>query len=233
MKEIKKIYSFCRNNLDLNDAKLPDEYFYASLPLCIIDSVFSIGVHYNSTKNTVSKYCDYFSLQKTRKDNGRFPEIPEQENIDEFIRKIELIGIEKFSEDVLKNRQRTSTRNGILKTEATLEFSKILSEYEINYFQDVKKIYSNESFETKIRNIPGQKSGISLQYFFMLAGDENLIKPDRMIIRFLERTLNRKISNDDSQNILLETCELLKEKYPSMNPRILDNLIWRYERGRI
>mgnify|MGYP003466554474 CR=1 FL=1 len=37
--------------------ELGDEYFYASLPLCVIDAVYSIGVRYGSVRNVIRRYC--------------------------------------------------------------------------------------------------------------------------------------------------------------------------------
>ena len=36
-------------NFDLGNAKLPKEYFYSNLPLCVLDAIYSIGVRYTST----------------------------------------------------------------------------------------------------------------------------------------------------------------------------------------
>ncbi len=68
--EIKKLSEYCDRVLDLKNARLGDEYFYQSLPLCIIDAVFSIGVKYEGTRRTVIRYCDYFNLQRIREDKG-------------------------------------------------------------------------------------------------------------------------------------------------------------------
>src|ERR1700684_1819151 len=43
--------------LNLAEATLGREHSYASLPLCIIDAVFSIGVRYESTKRTVIRWA--------------------------------------------------------------------------------------------------------------------------------------------------------------------------------
>jgi len=40
---------FCKQTLDLVSVK-PNMEVYASLPLCVIDAVFSIGVRYASTE---------------------------------------------------------------------------------------------------------------------------------------------------------------------------------------
>ena len=59
-------------------------------------------------------------------------------------------------------------------------------EYEDYVFDDDDSLRwcYNELLEKKIKEIPGQKSGLSFKYFLMLVGNENLIKPDRMIIRY-------------------------------------------------
>jgi hypothetical protein len=84
----------------------------------------------------------------------------------------------ELATSIFRNKQRTSSVSGVLKVEAIVHFLKELSNKGINYFQDLENISTN--FESKIKEIKGQKSGISLQYFYMLAGNDRLIKSDRM-----------------------------------------------------
>ncbi len=42
----------------LEPLPLPSEFYYPSLPLCIIDAVYSIGVTYTSTRKTVIRFCE-------------------------------------------------------------------------------------------------------------------------------------------------------------------------------
>ena len=44
--------------IGLEPVGVSQEYRYASLPLCVIDAVFSIGVKYTSTQATVARFCD-------------------------------------------------------------------------------------------------------------------------------------------------------------------------------
>ena len=50
--DISKFVTYCENTLDLHQKLIvnketdPNETFYKSLPLCIIDAVFSIGIKY-------------------------------------------------------------------------------------------------------------------------------------------------------------------------------------------
>lgn len=48
--------------LDLAGARLPCEYYYSSVPLCVIDAVFSIGVRYGRVRAVVKRYCDHLEF---------------------------------------------------------------------------------------------------------------------------------------------------------------------------
>ena len=60
----KLIYDKCLAELSLATAELSREYYYDSLPQCVIDAVFSIGVKYGSTRKTVIKYCEKFNIKR-------------------------------------------------------------------------------------------------------------------------------------------------------------------------
>jgi len=230
--DINKLIVFCERFLKLQCAKLDNEYFYRSLSLCVIDAVYSIGVSYEGTRNTVIKYCRYYDLPMFRTDRNIIPAIEDQEPIAAFVEKIKSRGIEYFTSKVFDNRQRTSATNGILKADAVLRFAKILLKYNVNYFQDVQSLSTNDDFEHDIKTIPGQNSGISLKYFFMLAGSDDLIKPDRWIKKFLNGAIHKHVSDQDAQKLLFGACEKLKITYPNLTPRLLDNVIWEYERNK-
>jgi hypothetical protein len=101
----------------------------------------------------------------------------------------------------------------------------------VEYLQDVAKLLQNATFETAVKDIPGQHSGISLNYFFMLAGVEELIKPDRMIQRYLERVLQRKVEILECQGLLAAAVGELRHEFAHLTPRLLDSLIWERQRG--
>lgn len=226
---IENIVSYVKKNIDLRNPKLGTEYYYNSLPLCVIDAIYSIGVRYASTQNTVERFCSYFDLQKNRH-NGLPPESG-QISTTELINIYNKYHYQKMANDVYENKQRTSPVNGILKSQAVLLYSKILHKYGVEYFQDISKIENNKEFEKEVFAIPGQKSGISTKYFFMLAGNEDFIKPDRMIIRFITDATGVKAPKpSDCQAILLEVCNILSKEHDELTPRVLDHLIWNFQR---
>ena len=209
--EIEQVSERCKSVLNLADAHQVDEFQYGSLPLCVIDTVFSIGVRYSSTEKVVERFCTYFGIPRLSKSG--VPATSQQMPISEFCASYVPLGIEGMARDVYRNWQRTSTRNGLL-----------------NYFQDVERILGEPVFEADIQAIPGQRSGISLRYFYMLAGSSAYIKPDRMVERFVRAAIGRTLGVSELHTILLAVCKNLTEVYPRLTPRALDHAIWSYQR---
>jgi hypothetical protein len=228
--KVETISAYCRAHLDLTQAVLTDQaYSYYSLPLCVIDAVFSIGVRYSSTEATVRRFCESFQLPLSR--GAQAPAREEQLSVGEFLRINREYGAERMAAEIYRNRQRTSTKGGILKAEAAMRFAQALADHGVDCFQDVSKVLGNTEFEAAIKEIPGQRSGVSLRYFCMLVGDTNFIKPDRMIKRFLYSATGEQLTDDECQRALAEACAVLAKDYPNLTPRALDNLIWKYQRN--
>lgn len=225
------VTNFCLNHLpDLKEVKLDREYYYAHLPLCVVDSVFSMGVKYESVRNVIGRIGGMFNNNLFRAFGSEPGDTSQQISIREFQQILGSTTPEELAEKIYGNRQRTSTQNGILKAAAVNQFLQVLADFEVDYFQDVPKLFTNKSFELHIKSIPGQASGICLSYFFMLAGNDTLIKPDRMVEAFLTGIVGRKCTLAESQEILTEASNLLGERGYEMNPRLLDNVIWNYQR---
>lgn len=226
---ITTVTKFCIDNLVL-DSELGDEYYKASMPLCVVDAVFSISVNYECVKNAIQRLCGYYNIQQSAKSRSTIPDINAQLSTTHFLRLFAGKTPEQLANDVFRNRQRTSTRSGILKAEAVIRFLKVLKDFNAEYFQDIPKLIEDESFEHCIKSIPGQGSGTSLKYFFMLAGSDNLIKPDRMILRFLHRATGQILSLEQCQIILYGVAKELNKEGYNLTPRLLDNIIWNYQR---
>jgi hypothetical protein len=226
-----KLAICCADELDLQAATLGPEYFYQSLPLCVIDAVYSIGVRYQGVQNIVRRYCEYFGLQEFRAPIEQIPQPSQQQSLSVFLENFASLGIPKLTLDVFRNRQRTSSRNGILKSEAVFHFAKVCHESGMDFLQDVGPKVLDTPLEMKLRKIPGQ--GISVGYFFMLAGNDDLIKPDRWILNFLTRCLGRSPGLAEAQSLFSAVCSILRKQHPSLSPRLLDNTIWKYERSRV
>jgi len=66
----------------------------------------------------------------------------------------------------------------------------------------------------------------------MLAGYDGLIKPDRMVERFVADALGRKNAPANFEELALSALELLRRKTPEVTPAMWDYGIWSYQRNR-
>ena len=154
--EIQKFVFYCNNALNLTDLVQAEEYGYHNLPLCIIDAVFSMDVNYTSSENAVKRICEHFGVTRLR-EKELAPQ-SEQLSVTSFIQFHQGFTFLEMAEKVCQNKQRTSTRNGILKSEAAYRFASVVQKFGVEYLQDVNKILGNEKFEAEIARIPGQGS---------------------------------------------------------------------------
>lgn len=205
---------YCKNNFDLSQVKERGDYGYPNLPLCVIDAVFSIGVRYKIVQNVIEGYRQHYA--------------PENQTIPKLIEAYDLYGMEGMAKNVYGSTHRTSTKNGILKSEAVLRFATALANHKAHTNNDALNLIGNNDFENTIRCIPGQSSGISLSYFYMLVGAKNVIKPDRQITRFVYKVINQNLSVEQCQQLFIETCDILRKDYPDLTARALDHVIWEH-----
>jgi len=230
--EIAVLTDYAQKVLDLKGGELSDEYYYASLPLCVIDAVWSIGIRYPMVQKVVKCYSNWAKLPRFRGDRAQIPAIEDQDSITEFCKRL---GSNPSDEDlavsVFCSRHLTSTTNGILKATAVKTFAGVLRRHGIDYFQDMTRITLDQekAVLTDIQSIPGQKSGISWLYFRMLAGTDDLVKPDRMILRFTESAIGDKTLPEEASVMVKGAAKSLQPRYPHLTPRLLDYLIWKYQ----
>ena len=227
---------FLKKILSDGELQLPEEYTYSCLPLCLMDAIYSIGVRYTSTKKVVERYYSRYEVEPfgDRDDTYKFDEKHKLSNLIENIEayKKDETGFVRFAEKVLKNKQRTSSRNGVLKIEAVYECAKILRDAGVETLCDFNEKMNDEKVADEIKQkycqVKGQSSGISLDYLKMLCGRTDVIKPDRHIIRFLNRFSEDEINVQKAPDMMKEILQLLKEDYPNLDLRTLDYIIWEY-----
>jgi hypothetical protein len=202
---------------------------YQSLPLCVIDAVYSIGVRYRSVENVVDRYCKHFDLRKFRV-ASEIPPDEEQESVTSLCRKFEESG--SLLREVFRNEQRTSARGGIPKAEAVYKVASALRSHGIEYLKHALRGTQNSALENDIRLIPGQTSGIALRYLWILAGCNEFVKPDRWILAFLQDTLGRDVTVAEAPDLVRGATTILHGRYPQLTPALLDHEIWSYQRKR-
>jgi len=220
--------------MDLSQARYGDEFFYQSLSLCALDAVFSIGVRWQAVRNVVARYCAHTSTQVFRPLGSAAAPRSEQESISQFCARLAGWGSPDQIAAMLGSRQRTSTGGAsILKAEATLRFAEQLRGHGIEHLQDMAALSLEQEAQVlgAIRAIPGQASGISWAAFRMLSGDEDQVKPDRMVSRFILAALGRAVSPEAAVELVRGAAAVLRGTYPELTPRLLDAQIWKYQSG--
>lgn len=206
---------------------LPVEYHYSSLPLAVADAIYSIGVGYDAqVKPAMARFAGHLGISLTGE-----PSV----GCHGCLTLLGGLPAHETASDVFANRGRTSTRNGILKADAVMRAMRLFHECGIDTINDLRAAgVKLRVVEEAFREIPGQRTGISWKYLLMLTGDEDLIKPDRMIKRFLAEALGlgAVLSEDGCVDIVRAAAAELSREFPFMTPRRLDYAIWSWQRAQ-
>lgn len=219
--DAQRLADYCRRTLDFASATLGEEFGYSSVALCVIDAVWSIGVRYEGVTNVIRRYCSYV---------GATPDDC-MTTLSTLTTDVAARGIEFYADHVFQNRQRTSTRGGILKAEAVYRYASVLRDHGIDTLSDVRSALPNEAMEEQLGRIPGHGSGIAVKYFLMLTGSYDQVKPDRMILRYVEAAVGRQVGMAEAERLLAQATGVLRSDHPQLDARLLDNLIWTYQRS--
>jgi hypothetical protein len=226
--------SHAEKDLCLETAMLSRAYYYQSLPFCIIDAIFSLGVRYGQVENVVCHVHKATKWPVFRPHGTPFPPELEQIKVADLLQAIESHPIPQqtlFQNHGYANPAKAANKR-ISKSDLVRRFAEVLIENKVDTFQSLVSHKKPAELDKSLCALPALSRGVAVRYFRMLAGDDSQVKPDRMIQRFIESGINRKFSVDDSAKLVQETCAVLNEKYPTLTPRLLDHEIWKFQRTR-
>lgn len=194
-------------------------YGYKSLVLNVIDAVYSISVKYESTLKVVERFAKVVNIDVEQGDYS----------LVQFVQDFGTYDHESLANSVFKNRQRTSSTNGILKAEAVVRYIKTLLDFDINTKEDLLNHSNKSEIRRKIGLIPGHRSGIAFSYLLMLSGDTSTFKPDRHMFNFFGNLLEYgALVENDLKRAFEEQLKIIRISYPKFTIRTLDSLIWNY-----
>lgn len=198
---------------------------YRSVALCIIDSIYSTGSHYNSVINVVARYVAYRAEQGANAyDDG----------VEELLGSFQELGGSDAWADMVYNRKPAHTKvAALLKSEVIYRAAVDLKDQGIQSAKELKKQISTPQGLSELEKIwlrlPSQSSGISFNYFLILAGYQS-VKPDRMVLKFIEEhtsLIGRNLGAKKATELISRVAAL----YPT-EARKLDHVVWRYSSGR-
>lgn len=213
-----KFVDFCEKTLQVEDQ---GGYTYQSLPICIIDCVYSLRAIYKPTTiNVINEYAAHY-MNGNPNASG--------ETVSDLISHIEDAGGPiPFAAEVLKNRQ---VSGHVLKSEICLKLARYLRYLNIETLEDFRQFEAQELLEVVIRSVKGLGDA-GVNYLFMLAGDPDRCKPDVHIHHCIKDACGEDVSNEECQILFTEATEILKEKYPFLTVSKLDGIIWRKYAGQ-
>jgi hypothetical protein len=189
---------------------------YDSVALAAMDSIWSINAKYVGVENVIARY------QAARAGQGADGS---HDTPDDLLHFIAGQGSPEAFADAVKNRQRTSTRSGILKAEAVKLAAEVLRKHGIMTPADLRELDAKAlaALEADWRAITGQGSGISFEYLLMLCGIEG-VKVDRHIRRFVAESLSvpeGQVTVADARALVTAAADRL-----GITWRVADYAIW-------
>lgn len=164
----------------------PRERRWVSLSFAITDAVWSISADYDAVVVPLvrKKLAAKFGVDQ--------PTMPPMDPIGDDplpLTSLAELSVEELT--ALTNRQRTSTRGGILKSDAVLRYARIFTDHNVATMRDAIELFDDtprfDAINSALRQVPGEGGdGVRRGYLWMIIGKDDLIKPDRMVLRWLD-----------------------------------------------
>ncbi len=209
-----KFADFCEKEFQLNNTVT---YDYRSLPICIIDCVYSLRTHYDKvTVSVIERYANYYL-------NGNIED--SSETISMFLKHFEELQDFSAFANIVNNHQKLG-RNSIPKEDVCYQIAKYLSYLHIETIEDFQKFESHEFLEKVLLSVDGIGNA-GVNYLFMLAGDPNRCKVDVHINNCIKSACGCELPSHEIQRLFTDTISILKKSYPELTVRTLDGIIWR------
>ncbi|MDX3192887.1 hypothetical protein PV458_31150 [Streptomyces sp. MN03-5084-2B] len=203
---------------------------WVHLPVCVLDAVFSINARYSSVIAVCDRYAQHQNLDPhllAVADAATVIGTNLEQPVDALAALGREIGADLLASDVLSNRSRTSTRGGVLKAEAAVRYAEILAESDVHTLDDAADLLRDlgrlEEVERRLRTVPGNGvHDVRLGSLWMLAGDDEHVKPDRVVLRWIHGHLAREVDARTARCLIDDTARRLQRA-----PWELDHAIWR------
>lgn len=209
----------------------PRERRWVSLSLCIADAVWSIGANYDNVVVPLvrNKIAAKFGVDQ--------PTMPATEAIGGdplSVTRLSELSIDELT--ALTNQQRTSIRGGILKADAALRHATVFVDHGVTTMSDALALFDDttrlDRLDAALRQIPGEGSeGIRRGYLWMLIGQDDLIKPDRMVLRWLDHH-GVTVDPGEARRVVEQLIPLVTRKLGrSVSAWEIDHAMWNAGRS--
>lgn len=165
---------------------------YDEIVLAILDAVWSpASKHEAHVKHVVARYRSWRPSA-------------DQDTVEDLIDAIDGVGgPERFADDVVRNRQRTSSRSGILTSEAVRAAAQAFVDSGVRTAEILRHAQPEMLERARVawRGVRGHGSGITFRYLLILVRIYD-VKPDRMVIQFLIDVTSREPNLDEAVELV-------------------------------
>ena len=208
--------------INLKDAKLSDEFFPAHLSIALIDAVFTLQLRYYShVVPIIERYCEHFNLRRIRPNRTQLPPVDDQESLRDLLDHYKALGPGGFQEEIVRARYR-SPGTKILKSENVKRAAIKLRRIGVETLQDAQSKSAHE-IKCALRPLSGVGDR-TIHMFLMYTGDDEYVKGDIHVCRFVAAALRRpRVSADEAERLVGSAARAL-----GIAPRLLDYEIWKY-----
>ncbi len=220
--DVLRVLNHVRRLIDLKDAELSDEFFPAHLSIALIDALFTPQLrYYTHVVPIIKRYCTRFNLRRVRSDRTRLPPMDKQETLTDLIDHYKALGPGGFQEEIVRSRYR-SPGTKILKSENVKRAAIELRAIGIETLQDAQSKSAHE-IKCALRPLPGIGDR-TIHMFLMYAGNDEFVKGDVHVCRFVATALQRqRVSAEEAERLVGGAARAL-----GIAPRLLDYEIWKY-----
>lgn len=212
--DIKKFAGICKPDPFWQPQKIVC-YSYDSLPLCIIDCVYSLTVRYAVAQKAVNAYRFFLRMRNISEHD---------DSLLEFMNYSRQYGEKAFNAMAFYNNN--NKLSGRLKLNVCLDIAdKLYHLLGINTLEDFRNYSKKDLLEIVLHSIKGMGTA-GVNYLFMLTGDENRCKFDARLKEIILKVLGKNINDDECRHLLEETVNLLRNQYDGLTVRTLDYYLW-------
>lgn len=217
--EVDALVEYCKRNLGEQHLWATPGGYPDSLALCIIDAIYSTGSHYNSVVNVINKY------RRARGHNDGASGLLCSIN--------DAGGPRAWAKSVAGNEKPAHTRPGApLKAEVIEQAARLMVDLRIDTVGQLVDAVQDSPKDNPVLDrwtrLPSQSSKVTYHYLLILIGLPS-VKPDRMVLRFLERALGptADLSTDRAVQLISAAAKSME-----VSTSALDHVIWRAASGR-
>jgi hypothetical protein len=171
----------------------PRQWRWTHLSLCVRDAVHSINANYDyHTVPLCRRYVDLAGRHAPRlpvAEVGSVIGTEWEQPLSSFATWAHELGGERLA-NLLGGRQRASRHvTAPRKNYVEIGYASILLKHHIETFADATELLTDgvrlTAAEADLARVPGHGSGVWLDYLWMLIGNNERIKPDRMVLRWI------------------------------------------------